>query len=619
MSLSPSASSIYDNRHENGDQHNQIAQAVQERDDRHGDGSRSARSVEAVHADGEDLEAKRQELIRELCQTEEIFVKRLHVFVRFFVLPLRVQNSKTWISGVPSEVARLFDWFEDIMNLHTQMLSLLQATRTAQYPIVERVAESIRAFIARFEVYQPYLVRVADVVSLMERLVQDETSDFGEFVDIQQSAPECDDWSFQMFLNEPLGRLAKYPDFFSVSVFFSHLSPYYHVSLQRLLRLTPKTHPDYLSTFSLVHSMDLIIHVLNEVNVREKEYDLIKSISVRIQELPPSVQLATRERRLLFRGLLHLVNTDEAVNKSKIALTTSAICSENSKGRSTNLANLSSKLAIEINEWDTRRARSESTSSSSTGTSFNSLGTSSGACSDMPAAPCSTFFSSYRIPIPDGRLNSTTNKTPASPSPNPRRSSTPRGTPVQVLIFTDLMVLTAPTSSLAPATTGDWTLLKNIGITRILGVPERLEQEPYGSYHLLFPPAASDPLHCRPAYCVRRSPRRCQQIKPRCQHGQRLINCPSFCRSRRAGSNTLGEGTSTCYKGRCTTRLDLSIPTMLSIYFTLHFSAPASEIRPSPGPGNRHPSDCVLAPCLWSSITQKPVDPRRRCSTRGSE
>ena len=187
--------------------------------------------AEVVHDAYEDREAKRQELIRELCQTEETFVKRLHTFVRLFVLPLRVQNTKTWISGVPSEVARLFDWLEDITNLHNQMLSALQATRTAQYPVVERVAESMRIFLPRFEVYQPYLVRVADIVGLIEQLVQDETSDFGEFVDIQQAAPECDDWSFQMFLNEPAGRLAKYPDYFSVSVSFNHHSPHHYVFL----------------------------------------------------------------------------------------------------------------------------------------------------------------------------------------------------------------------------------------------------------------------------------------------------------------------------------------------------------------------------------------------------
>jgi hypothetical protein len=50
-----------------------------------------------------------------------------------------------------------------------------------------------------------------------------------------------------------------------------------------------------------------------------------------------------------------------------------------------------------------------------------------------------------------------------------------------VFVFTDLVVLAAPTSSLALATS-DWTLLKDIGIARILGVPEQPEQEPDGLY-----------------------------------------------------------------------------------------------------------------------------------------
>ena len=261
----------------------------------------------------------------------------------------------------------------------------------------------------------------------------------------------------------------------------------------------------------------MIIHVLNEVKVREDEYELIKSIAVRIQGLPPSVQLATRERRLLCRGLLHLVNTDEIVYVSNIAPKSSPVNSESSISHGPDPFNRSSKLAVAIKEWDARRGRSESTSSSNTGTSFNSMGISSGA-SDMPTTPCSTFFSSYRISVPDGRLNGTTIKMAVSPSPNPRCDSTLCGTPVQVFIFTDLVVLATPTSSLTPAPTGDWTLLKHIGIARILGVPERSDQEPHGSFtytHILL--LASNPLPCRSeSHCIGRSSRRCQQIEPRC-------------------------------------------------------------------------------------------------------
>jgi len=45
-------------------------------------------------------------------------------------------DSGTWISGVPPEIARLFDCLEDILVLHTQILSPPGTTQDAQYPVV---------------------------------------------------------------------------------------------------------------------------------------------------------------------------------------------------------------------------------------------------------------------------------------------------------------------------------------------------------------------------------------------------------------------------------------------------------------------------------------------------
>ena len=46
----------------------------------------------------------------------------------------------------------------------------------------------------------------------------------------------------------------------------------------------------------------MIFHVLHEVKEREEEYQFIKDIASRISDLLPSVQLAKRERRLLWHG-----------------------------------------------------------------------------------------------------------------------------------------------------------------------------------------------------------------------------------------------------------------------------------------------------------------------------
>jgi hypothetical protein len=165
------------------------------------------------------LEIHRQEAIHALCVTEESFVARLTNTINLFILPLRMQDSKCYISGVPAEIAKLFDWLEDILNLHTHLLSALRRVRETQHPVVERVAEAIRGnFVKRLEVYQPYLARLVKVAGTIARLVADTTSDFGEFVRIQQSVEECRGWSLESLLVDPVTRLGQYPAIFRVSM-----------------------------------------------------------------------------------------------------------------------------------------------------------------------------------------------------------------------------------------------------------------------------------------------------------------------------------------------------------------------------------------------------------------
>jgi hypothetical protein len=84
------------------------------------------------------------------------------------------------------------------------------------------------------------------------------------------------------------------------------------VPRQRLLAATSKTHPDFISSFSLVHSADMVIGVMREVQAREVEYEMVKSIAARIEGLPLSIQLAKRERRLLIAGELARASNTES-------------------------------------------------------------------------------------------------------------------------------------------------------------------------------------------------------------------------------------------------------------------------------------------------------------------
>jgi RhoGEF domain len=163
-----------------------------------------------------EVEMERQQVIWDLCETERAFVRRLRTFVRLFIRPLRMKDSVTWLAGVPPEVARLFDWLEDIINIHAQISSALRVIVSEQYPIVMRIAGKVRSFVSHLEVHQPYVVRLETTTLLIKRLTAESGSDFGEFIRIQQEQDECHGWSVESFLVEPVNRLVDYPIHFRV-------------------------------------------------------------------------------------------------------------------------------------------------------------------------------------------------------------------------------------------------------------------------------------------------------------------------------------------------------------------------------------------------------------------
>ncbi|PLW55682.1 hypothetical protein PCANC_04620 [Puccinia coronata f. sp. avenae] len=238
------------------------------------------------------MEMQRQELIWELCETENSFAMGLRQVIEIFAFPLRTPEG-AWISGVPTPVARLLDWLEDIVNLHSQMA--FQAKNCCQYQtqalgLVVHISEVYLELTPKLELYQPYLVRFREVTAAIEEMVADVESDFGEFVRMQSSLPECGRMSMTSFLLKPIQRLMKYPLFY-----------------KQLCDLTPPEHPDHDATICLLDATDSVIRVLQEVKEREEEYEKLKVIESRMKGLPKGFKLAIRDRRLLAQGLLKRV------------------------------------------------------------------------------------------------------------------------------------------------------------------------------------------------------------------------------------------------------------------------------------------------------------------------
>ncbi|KAF7986827.1 hypothetical protein HWV62_12522 [Athelia sp. TMB] len=287
-----------------------------------------------------ETEMQRQQIIWEFCRSEEAFVRRLHCAIDLFVQPLRIHDSKKWISGVPPQVAHLFDWLEDIVNLHVQVLGALNSVRSSDQLVIERMATMWKTFVPRLEIYQPYLVRLEETAALIEQLMMDDSSDFGEFVNIQEGSALCQGWSLERFLIEPVNRLAQYPEFF-----------------RRLQSMTPRSHPDYLPTMSVLHSTKMVIRVMSEVKFREDEYDVVKELASRIHGLP--IQVIKRERKLLCQGTLRRIPMPDNPQGFDLVAPLEIIPPRNSK------------LISAINDWGMRRhASGSSKSTNSTAMSF---------------------------------------------------------------------------------------------------------------------------------------------------------------------------------------------------------------------------------------------------------
>lgn len=169
--------------------------------------------------DYSEKEVERQDLIHRLSNSEEDFVVRLRFVIGLFVLPLRQKDSRRWLPGIPARISRLFDWLDDIMSLHASIASTLRSLRRVWKTggVILRLADALRGFIPRLEIYQPYLARVDDAKSLVDACINDPNDEFGEYIRIRECESGIQGFSLFRFLDEPIIQITGYPDLFLVS------------------------------------------------------------------------------------------------------------------------------------------------------------------------------------------------------------------------------------------------------------------------------------------------------------------------------------------------------------------------------------------------------------------
>ena len=237
-----------------------------------------------------------------------------------------------------------------------------------------------------------------------------------------------------------------------------------------MLELTPKTHQDYLSTFSLSRSTDLVIKVMTEVKIREDEYNLIKRFSTRIQGLSASSQLATRDRRLLHSGPLGLVVSDRGPNLR-------AKRNSGSGNKSTTESKRSSKLADSICDWayDVEKSGSAKSRKSSNSVKPSTFG---GTPIPNPAAKSSWFS---RLPLRKRSRSKSSLSGKEAASAGDVQSVVDvslQCIPIHVFVFNDLVLLA---QSKSPSDDDPlWVLLRDVGVIKPLSIAHINAQNPEG-------------------------------------------------------------------------------------------------------------------------------------------
>lgn len=160
---------------------------------------------------------KRQEIIWEMCETEQTFLRSMRNVLRLFAIPLKTPHGN-WIDGIPDRISALFDALESVTHAHGIIAATVRDLRRKSEVVdMNAFVRAYKSWVPKLEVYERYLLRFEPVVALVEEHIRDADSVFGEFVRLQSKEDALGSMTLGSMLLKPVQRLMKYPLFFKVS------------------------------------------------------------------------------------------------------------------------------------------------------------------------------------------------------------------------------------------------------------------------------------------------------------------------------------------------------------------------------------------------------------------
>ncbi|ORY20707.1 hypothetical protein BCR39DRAFT_554891 [Naematelia encephala] len=366
------------------------------------------------------LEVKRQEIIWEMCETEHAFVKSMRTVLRLFAIPLKTPQGK-WIDGIPSRITELFDCLEGVAHAHGTIATTQRdmRRRTEVFDLQAFVA-MFKAWVAKLEVHEWYLLRFEAVVQLVEDNVRDPESVFGEFVRMQMKEEVLGSMSLGSMLLKPVQRLTKYPLF-----------------LKRLLDVTPHPHPAHPEILSLLSTTESIILTLQASKAREDDLEQLQSLESRLHGLPDGFTLAVRGRKLVGHGQVVRVHKDLPIRGRAGSL-------HSSRGSiSSTVSSSAPSSATSSSPWDFSATLTPSTCRTS---AFSVTSSSSSCAPSRSNSLIQTSPSSATSPARSPSVASNLAQLDRPTTPSSQRTKQRKEDVLTMYIFDDLVLVAAPIS-----------------------------------------------------------------------------------------------------------------------------------------------------------------------------
>lgn len=160
-------------------------------------------------------EVKRQEIMWEMCETEQGFVDSMKMVMKLFASPVKTPHGK-WIDGIPDQICSLFDSLQLIINVHSSLIKSQQSLNDNYVIGAFTFICVFEAWVNQLNNHESYLLGFETAIHLIEKNIKDPLSVFGEFVRMQMKAEVLGSMSLPSMMLKPVQRLTKYPLFLKV-------------------------------------------------------------------------------------------------------------------------------------------------------------------------------------------------------------------------------------------------------------------------------------------------------------------------------------------------------------------------------------------------------------------